>query len=842
MFPSAAAYASSGGPVEARNSVARIITEYEDGYGIGTGFAVGDSDYIEFIATCYHVVEGDVLGITVSTEGGVETKATVYAGLPAADLAILQLSQPIPNMEPLPIYTGPMDANIGEPAYALGFPGASDILFDKPGNFADDVSITSGIVSSSKTASIFRDTGKEVMVYQIDVPLSAGNSGGPLLNGEGEVIGVNSFGIDPLTKIYMSAENINGAISSQELVYLLDSNGIGYKSSQNGASPIIPVVIICACAVVAVSALIYFLKKKGKGQMKNKTNQYVTLDEYLAGSQGAFTLYRAVELLSPVIYSLAGRHAAFLYDGMISPSRIMVDTAAQRAYLDTDIGLCGPPANVISPGYSPLEKYRRDMPQGGYTDVYGLAAVIYKILFRQDPPDALARMDNDQAVTNSIGSLGVLQEYKDKLARAFGISPQERYQNAGEFIAQFAIRPPAPEASAGPSGSPSAAPKNGGKKKLLWLIPVAAVAAVAVISTVLISGNNKTIEEARSFIGQGRYTQAVNTFNSALFMPYEANGDYIYAQAGAAKQDESYARALELLESIPGYPGADEMREDIILSQADSYLYDEDFDAALDAVEPIKDTEEGHEKWIDIVIGKADYLMSDYEYEEAKTVLDELPRDDEYAMSELDSLICWHAQYDLDEGDYESAIDILMYYPDGKYAHDLLIDAVQWYTADLAMAGEYDKAQEVLSQIEGEGSSAELSTLIRLLSAGEYAYNGDFEEARQILAQLLDDGEYGQEAKELLQEINSESNIDSALLGVWDDGNYSFEWDYDGYSSNLPGIGESSYVSIEKNGDLAFTDENGAVSKTYRLVRATLYEISLKDMDTGIEYVLEAVF
>jgi thioredoxin-like negative regulator of GroEL len=85
------------------------------------------------------------------------------------------------------------------------------------------------------------------------------------------------------------------------------------------------------------------------------------------------------------------------------------------------------------------------------------------------------------------------------------------------------------------------------------------------------------------------------------------------------------------------------MREDINLSQADSYLYDEDFDAALDAVEPIKDTEEGHEKWIDIVIGKADYLMSDYEYEEAKTVLDELPRDDEYAMSELDSLICWHA-------------------------------------------------------------------------------------------------------------------------------------------------------------------------------------------------------
>jgi S1-C subfamily serine protease len=546
MFPSAAAYASSGGPVEARNSVARIITEYEDGYGIGTGFAVGDSDYIEFIATCYHVVEGDVLGITVSTEGGVETKATVYAGLPAADLAILQLSQPIPNMEPLPIYTGPMDANIGEPAYALGFPGASDILFDKPDNFADDVSITSGIVSSSKTASIFRDTGKEVMVYQIDVPLSAGNSGGPLLNGEGEVIGVNSFGIDPLTKIYMSAENINGAISSQELVYLLDSNGIGYKSSQNGASPIIPVVIICACAVVAVSALIYFLKKKGKGQMKNKTNQYVTLDDISQAARGHLLIQGGGAFVPCDIQSCGQacrfpvrRHdISFPYNGGYSGAARIPDT---------DIGLCGPPANVISPGYSPLEKYRRDMPQGGYTDVYGLAAVIYKILFRQDPPDALARMDNDQAVTNSIGSLGVLQEYKDKLARAFGISPQERYQNAGEFIAQFAIRPPAPEASAGP--------KNGGKKKLLWLIPVAAVAAVAVISSVLISGNNKTIEEARGFIGQGRYTQAVNTFNSALFMPYEANGDYIYAQAGAAKQDESYGGRWSCWNRYPDIPG-----------------------------------------------------------------------------------------------------------------------------------------------------------------------------------------------------------------------------------------------------------------------------------------------
>ncbi|WP_352258673.1 Do family serine endopeptidase [Psychrobacter sp. TB55-MNA-CIBAN-0194] len=139
-------------------------------HAYGTAFFVSSDGYM---LTNHHVVEG-ADKITVTLNDRTELDAVLIGSDERSDVAVLKV---VGNkFPPLPI--GDSNAlRVGEPVLAIGSP------------FGFDYSASAGIVSA-KSRSFSRETS--VPFIQTDVALNPGNSGGPLFNQRGEVIGINS--------------------------------------------------------------------------------------------------------------------------------------------------------------------------------------------------------------------------------------------------------------------------------------------------------------------------------------------------------------------------------------------------------------------------------------------------------------------------------------------------------------------------------------------------------------------------------------------------------------------------------------------------------------------------
>lgn len=136
--------------------------------GVGSGFIISEDGYI---LTNTHVVAG-ASDIYVTFTNGQEYEADVIGTDARTDVALIKIDAQ--NLKPLPIGTS-STLKKGQWVLAIGSP------------FGLESTVTSGIVSA-----INRDTGDYLPFIQTDVAVNPGNSGGPLLNLNGEVVGINS--------------------------------------------------------------------------------------------------------------------------------------------------------------------------------------------------------------------------------------------------------------------------------------------------------------------------------------------------------------------------------------------------------------------------------------------------------------------------------------------------------------------------------------------------------------------------------------------------------------------------------------------------------------------------
>jgi S1-C subfamily serine protease len=142
---------------------------------LGSGFVIDKAGHI---VTNYHVVSG-AKQVSVSFSNGASRKATVVGTDPSSDLAVLKIDASSRAFTPLPIGNSD-DIQVGDPVAAIGNP------------FGLDRTVTAGIVSAIQRA-ISAPNGYTIdHVIQTDAAINHGNSGGPLLNGRGQVIGVTS--------------------------------------------------------------------------------------------------------------------------------------------------------------------------------------------------------------------------------------------------------------------------------------------------------------------------------------------------------------------------------------------------------------------------------------------------------------------------------------------------------------------------------------------------------------------------------------------------------------------------------------------------------------------------
>jgi S1-C subfamily serine protease len=142
---------------------------------LGSGFVIDKTGHI---VTNYHVVQG-AKKINVSFSNGASTKATIVGVDPSSDIAVLKVGASSRALTPLPLGNSD-EMRVGDPVVAIGNP------------FGLDRTVTAGIVSAIQRA-ITAPNGYTIdHVIQTDAAINHGNSGGPLLNAQGQVIGITS--------------------------------------------------------------------------------------------------------------------------------------------------------------------------------------------------------------------------------------------------------------------------------------------------------------------------------------------------------------------------------------------------------------------------------------------------------------------------------------------------------------------------------------------------------------------------------------------------------------------------------------------------------------------------
>jgi S1-C subfamily serine protease len=142
---------------------------------LGSGFVLDKTGHI---VTNYHVVEG-ASNVTVSFSNRDSVNAEIVGTDPSTDLALLRVGTSASALTPLPL--GNSDrVRVGDSVVAIGNP------------FGLDRTVTSGIVSALQRLITSPNRFTIDHVIQTDAPINHGNSGGPLLNARGQVIGVNT--------------------------------------------------------------------------------------------------------------------------------------------------------------------------------------------------------------------------------------------------------------------------------------------------------------------------------------------------------------------------------------------------------------------------------------------------------------------------------------------------------------------------------------------------------------------------------------------------------------------------------------------------------------------------
>jgi S1-C subfamily serine protease len=155
--------------------VVTITSNVGNGQAIGSGIVLDSSGDI---LTNAHVIAG-ARQMQVTLSNGQTVTATLVGSNSAADLAVIRVSVPASSLHPVTL--GNSDSvQIGDMVYAIGSP------------FGLSGSLTEGIVSNLNQGGSVSTGASMSGLIQTDAAINPGNSGGPLVNAQGQVIGINN--------------------------------------------------------------------------------------------------------------------------------------------------------------------------------------------------------------------------------------------------------------------------------------------------------------------------------------------------------------------------------------------------------------------------------------------------------------------------------------------------------------------------------------------------------------------------------------------------------------------------------------------------------------------------
>ena len=239
----------------------------------GSGFFIGKKNADpQYIITNHHVVDyyikngsGELRPLSDSN-GTARTKIRVYFddndwteaylvdSRETQDVAVIRSAQPTSKRSAATLEI-PTESMVGNKAIAIGYPGLPDNIIFQSLEQKDE---TASTVISGDISRLLQINGTGVRTIQIDVNILHGNSGGPLFYNDGNVIGINSWGISD------EGEEVNYAVSIEEVLPLLNQHSIDYDIAGRNNSKtnylLIAGIVLIVAGIACIAA--YFLKKK----------------------------------------------------------------------------------------------------------------------------------------------------------------------------------------------------------------------------------------------------------------------------------------------------------------------------------------------------------------------------------------------------------------------------------------------------------------------------------------------------------------------------------------------------------------------------------------------------
>ncbi len=208
-----------------------------------------------------------------------------------------------------------------------------------------------------------------------------------------------------------------------------------------------------------ILAVLNFFRENGTAYIVMEYLEGRTLDQYLEQMGGRLSFEEAVPLLTPVMKALEEVHEAGILHRDVSPDNIHIGANRQIKLLDfgaARVALGERSRNlsvILKEGYAPPEQYRSKGNQGPWTDVYAMAATLYRTVTGFLPPPALDRMTEDELKPLSHSGVPVSELLDGVMGKALAFNAQDRYQTMGEF--REAISQPNAGAGRSIAGAPA---------------------------------------------------------------------------------------------------------------------------------------------------------------------------------------------------------------------------------------------------------------------------------------------------------------------------------------------------------------------------------------------------
>lgn len=192
-----------------------------------------------------------------------------------------------------------------------------------------------------------------------------------------------------------------------------------------------------------VSVKDYF-EANGTAYMVMEYVEGITFRQFLEQQGGRISLAQAQDIIFPIMGALQEVHEAGLLHRDISPDNIYLTRSGPVKLLDFGaarywVGEQSQSLSIIlKSGYAPEEQYRPSGRQGAWTDVYAVAATLYRALTGVRPPDALDRKEGDTLVLPSRLGVALGSEEEAAILKGLAVLAVQRFQSMGEF--QEALR------------------------------------------------------------------------------------------------------------------------------------------------------------------------------------------------------------------------------------------------------------------------------------------------------------------------------------------------------------------------------------------------------------------